>query len=179
MRSVKIVCTIGPASSSKNVITRMIKAGMNVARLNFSHGTHKDHRNAVECIRNSALKNGSPVAILQDLKGLKIRVGAVKNGAVILKKNSTLSLTTRDIEGDERQLSVSYPRLIKDVMVGDKILMDDGLIQLKVTGKKKDYPAADGRRLFGGVDDTHPALAQHLEDLEWAYTLRMVCSREG
>lgn len=138
MRSVKIVCTIGPASSSKNVITRMIKAGMNVARLNFSHGTHKGHRNAVECIRNSALKNGSPVAILQDLKGLKIRVGAVKNGAVILKKNSILYLTARDIEGDERQLSVSYPRLIKDVMVGDKILMDDGLIQLKVTGKEKD-----------------------------------------
>ncbi len=138
MCKVKIVCTIGPASSSKNVIDQMIKAGMNVARLNFSHGTHKEHRKAVEYIREAALKYNSPVAILQDLKGLKIRVGLIKSGSALLKKNSTLVLTTKDIEGDSKQVSVSYPYLIKDVGIGDKILLDDGLLQLKVIGKEKD-----------------------------------------
>lgn len=138
MRKVKIVCTIGPVSSSREMIYRMIKAGMNVARLNFSHGTDKGHRKAVEYIRDGALKYNSPVAILQDLKGLKIRVGSVKNGSVMLKKNSTLTLTTKDIKGDNKQVSVLYPYLIKDVRIGDKILMDDGLLQLKVIDKEKD-----------------------------------------
>lgn len=137
MRKVKIVCTIGPASSSREGINQMIKAGMNVARLNFSHGTYKEHRKAVEYIRNGALKYNSPVAILQDLKGLKIRVGSVKNGAVMLMKDSTLTIVTKDIEGDNKQVSVLYPHLIKDVGIGNKILMDDGLLQLKVIGKEK------------------------------------------
>ncbi|MEE8328379.1 MAG: pyruvate kinase [Thermodesulfovibrionia bacterium] len=138
MRRVKIVCTIGPSSSSKKTINELIKAGMNVARLNFSHGTHKEHRRAVGNIRKAGIKFNVPVAVLQDLKGLKIRVGSFKNGFIILKKNSTLVLTVKDIIGDSKQISVSYPRLIKDVKIGDKILLDDGLLQLKVTGKGKD-----------------------------------------
>lgn len=138
MRRVKIVCTIGPSSSSKKTINELIKAGMNVARLNFSHGTHKEHRRAVGNIRKAGIKFNVPVAVLQDLKGLKIRVGSLKNGFIILKKNSTLVLTVKDIIGDSKQISVSYPRLIKDVKIGDKILLDDGLLQLKVTGKGKD-----------------------------------------
>lgn len=86
MRRVKIICTIGPACSSRTVIDRMIRAGMNVARLNFSHGTYGDHIKAVNYIREGAIKHGSPVAILQDLRGLKIRVGSLKNGALVLKK---------------------------------------------------------------------------------------------
>ncbi|MCK5512256.1 MAG: pyruvate kinase, partial [Thermodesulfovibrionia bacterium] len=133
MRKVKIICTIGPASNSRDVVYKMIRAGMNVARLNFSHGTYKEHEKAVKYIREGAQKYNSPVAILQDLKGLKIRVGSLKNGSVLLKKNSLLTITTKDIEGDSQQVSVSYPRLMKDMGIGDKILMDDGLLQLKVT----------------------------------------------
>ncbi|MEF9426636.1 MAG: pyruvate kinase, partial [Candidatus Mariimomonas ferrooxydans] len=140
IRRVKIVCTKGPSSSSKKTINELIKAGMNVARLNFSHGTHKEHRRAVGNIRKAGIKFNVPVAVLQDLKGLKIRVGSLKNGFIILKKNSTLVLTVKDIIGDSKQVSVSYPHLIKDVKIGDKILLDDGLFQVKVTGKGKDSP---------------------------------------
>jgi pyruvate kinase len=149
MRKVKIICTIGPASSSREIIHKMITAGMNVCRLNFSHGTYKEHRKAVEYIREGAQKYNLPVAILQDLKGLKIRVGSIKNGFVLLEKNSTLTLTTKDIIGSNKQLSVSYPYLIKDVRIGEKILMDDGLLQLKVTGKGKDSLTA--KVIEGGI----------------------------
>jgi pyruvate kinase len=137
VRKVKIVCTIGPASSSKNAIEKLIKAGMNVARLNFSHGTHEEHGKAIERIRQVARQYDSPVALLQDLKGLKIRIGAIKNSAVILKKNSTLILTTKEMQGNSERISVSYPNLIKDVKVGDKVLLDDGLLQLRVIKKEK------------------------------------------
>ncbi|MEK7822860.1 MAG: pyruvate kinase, partial [Nitrospirota bacterium] len=149
MRKVKIICTIGPASSSREIIHKMIIAGMNVCRLNFSHGTYKEHRKAVEYIREGAQKYDLPVAILQDLKGLKIRVGSIKNGFVLLEKNSTLTLTTKDIIGSNKQLSVSYPYLIKDVGIGEKILMDDGLLQLKVIGKGKDSLTA--KVIEGGI----------------------------
>lgn len=141
MRKVKIVCTIGPSSrrvGTKSVIHELIRGGMDVARLNFSHGTHKEHQKVIELIREGSIKYNSPVAILQDLSGLKIRVGSIKGGSTILTKGSTLSLTSKDIEGDSKQLSVSYPNLIKDAKWGDKILLDDGLLQLKVTGKAKD-----------------------------------------
>ncbi len=138
MRRVKIICTIGPACSSRTVIDRMIRAGMNVARLNFSHGTYGDHIKAVNYIREGAIKHGSPVAILQDLRGLKIRVGSLKNGALVLKKNSVLNLTAENVEGDDRQISISYPHLLKDVGAGERILMDDGLLQMVVIDKKRD-----------------------------------------
>ncbi len=138
MRKVKIICTIGPASSSREMIHRMLGSGMNVCRLNFSHGTYKDHKKVAGYVREGARKFKLPVAILQDLKGLKIRVGSIKDGSVLLEKNSTLTLTVKDIIGDNEQLSISYPYLIKDVRIGEKILMDDGLLQMKVIGKKKD-----------------------------------------
>ena len=137
MRKIKIICTIGPATNSRKVIYKMIRAGMNVARLNFSHGTYEEHEKAVKYIREGAQKYNSPIAILQDLKGLKIRVGNLKNGAVMLKKNASLTITTKGIEGDSQQISVSYPRIMKDIGIGNKVLMDDGLLQLKVTDKKK------------------------------------------
>ena len=112
-RKVKIVCTIGPASSSKNVIEKMIRAGMDVARLNFSHGDHEGHQKAVGHIRKAARKYDSPVAVLLDLKGLKIRVGAVKDGSIILKKNSTVILTTKQIEGSSERISISYRHLLR------------------------------------------------------------------
>lgn len=137
MRKVKIVCTIGPASNSRKVIYGLIKTGMDIARLNFSHGTYEEHRKSVEYIREGARKYNSPVAILQDLKGLKIRIGSIKNGLALIKKNSRLLLTTKDIEGDDKHLSVSYPNIIKDVELGELILIDDGLIRLKVIDKER------------------------------------------
>ncbi len=136
-RRVKIICTIGPASNSKKTIHQMVKSGMDIARFNFSHGTHKEHGRSVQYVQEAALKYNAPVALLQDLKGLKIRVGALKDGVVILKKNSTVTLTTKKIRGDNRQIPVSYPYLIRDTAVGDTILMDDGLLRLKVTGREK------------------------------------------
>lgn len=137
MRKVKIVCTIGPATSPIKVIDKMVRAGMNVARLNFSHGSHGQHKEAVERIRQVSRKYDAPVAILQDLKGLKIRVDALRGGSVFLKKNSTLILTPKKIQGTSEEVPVSYSHLVKDVNPGDKILLDDGLLRLKVTGREK------------------------------------------
>lgn len=137
MRKVKIVCTIGPATESEKKINTMIRAGMNIARLNFSHGSHDSHIKVVERIRKAARRNNTPVAILQDLKGLKIRVGPLKNGSILLKKNSTLYIKSGTASGDEKQIYLSYRNLIRDVKVGDNILLDDGLIKLRVTGKKE------------------------------------------
>ncbi len=111
---------------------------MDVARLNFSHGTYAEHEKAAGLIRAAARRYDKPVAILQDLKGLKIRIGSVKDGAVLIEKGSTLALTPMNIAGDAGQVQVVYPRLIKDVNTGDSILIDDGLIQLRVVRKEKD-----------------------------------------
>ncbi|MBI5098534.1 MAG: pyruvate kinase [Nitrospirae bacterium] len=138
MRKAKIVCTIGPASSSTKVVYQMIIAGMNVARLNFSHGTYETHKKAFHTIRAGARACNSPVAILQDLKGLKIRIGFIKDGSVMIEKGSALTLTTKKVLGDSRQIQVLYPHLIKDLSIGSAVLIDDGLIQLKVKRKEKD-----------------------------------------
>ena len=115
----------------------MIRAGMNVARLNFSHGTRDQHAESVKTIRTLAEKYDAPVAIVQDLRGLKIRVGALTNGAVVLKKGARLLLTTKRIQGDSRQIPVPWQGLTRDVNVGDTVLMDDGLLQVKVMQKSR------------------------------------------
>ncbi len=138
MRKAKIVCTIGPASSSTKAVHQIIKAGMNVARLNFSHGTYETHKKAFHTIRAGARAYNCPVAILQDLKGLKIRIGFIKDGSVMIDKGSALTLTTKKILGDSRKIQVLYPHLIKDLTIGSSVLIDDGLIQLKVKRKEKD-----------------------------------------
>jgi pyruvate kinase len=135
MRRAKIVCTIGPSSSSRRILERMVRAGMNVARLNFSHGSHEEHARAFKNIRAVSRRQKVPVAVLQDLKGLKIRVGALRDGAVVLKKNTTVTLTVQNRTGDAGVIPVTYSRLVQDVKKGDVILMDDGLIRLRVTDK--------------------------------------------
>ncbi len=132
MRKTKIVCTIGPASSSPEVLEQLIKAGMNVARLNFSHGTHEEHKKVIENIRTLSIGLGMPVAILQDISGPKIRIGVFKDEQVLLKTSSMFTLTCRDIVGDETQVGVNYKNLPNDVDEGDTILLNDGNIQLKV-----------------------------------------------
>lgn len=132
MRKTKIICTIGPSSSSPNIIRELIQMGMNVARLNFSHGTHAEHKERIEMIRNISDELDKPVAILQDLCGPKIRVGKIKDPGITLSPGDTLILTNRSVEGEGNITSVSYPNLYQDVTVGDRILLADGMMELVV-----------------------------------------------
>ncbi|MBI4686032.1 MAG: pyruvate kinase [Nitrospirae bacterium] len=138
IRKAKIVCTIGPASGNREMLRSLIKNGMDVARLNFSYGDHKFHRNIVRLIRRESEKNKKPVAILQDLQGIKIRVGTLASGAVELKKGTEIFLHEGAETGNSRHIFVSYPALRKDTKIGDRILFDDGLIQTRVIGKSRD-----------------------------------------
>lgn len=129
----KIICTIGPASSSISMLTRMLKAGMNVARLNFSHGTHEEHRLLIKNIRRAAKKAGVEVGILQDLQGPKIRVGELPEAGIALRvgQKITLHSGTREYQKDG-QIPVSYQKLHQDVAKGDRLLFDDGLLEAEV-----------------------------------------------
>jgi pyruvate kinase len=132
-RRTRIVATIGPASESDSQLDALIAAGMNVARLNFSHGSHEDHARRIAAVRSAAARANVPVAILQDLQGPKIRTGKLKNGeAVMLHPGLTFTITTQIIEGDHRGVSTTYTHLPEDVKPGDRILVSDGLIELGV-----------------------------------------------
>ncbi len=133
MRRTKIVCTIGPASDSVEIIKQLIKNGMNVARLNFSHGTHEEHARRVEAIRQAAGEVGAVVAIMLDTKGPEIRTGLVEGEKITLTEGKTLILTTEEITGTAERLSISYKGLPADVRPGSRILLADGLIELQVT----------------------------------------------
>jgi pyruvate kinase len=137
-RKAKIICTIGPSSSGKEMIFSLIKNGMDVARLNFSHGDYDFHRRVAETVREGSRKYSKPVAILQDLQGIKIRVGTIETGAVELKKGGRLLLSSGEGMGNRERIFISYPALLRDVKKGDKIFLDDGLIQLHVLGRKRD-----------------------------------------
>jgi pyruvate kinase len=128
----KLVCTIGPASESVEVLERMILAGMNVARINFSHGDFDRHRNMVRAVRTAAGSTGRRVAIMADLPGPKIRIGKLGFEPIELNQNDELTLTTDDILGDAHHIPVSFPALPRTVKPGDSIFINDGYIQLKV-----------------------------------------------
>jgi pyruvate kinase len=134
-RRTKIVCTIGPASESNDVLESLILAGMNVARLNFSHGSHQDQARRISTIREVSARLGNPVAILQDLPGPKIRTGRLKSKEVTLKEGSDFVLTTRQVDGDAHAVSVSLPGLPQSVEPGDVIFLNDGAIKLAVRQK--------------------------------------------
>jgi len=132
VRKTKIVCTIGPASESPEILNELIAGGMNVARLNFSHGTHENHLVTAEHIKRLREQLARPVALLADTKGPEIRTGTFKEGPVTLTEGDTFTLTTRKIEGEGTVVSVTYDELPQVVSQGDKILLDDGLIELEV-----------------------------------------------
>jgi len=132
MRKVKIVCTMGPSTAGVERLCELIAAGMDVARLNFSHGTHETHRQTFCDIRAAAEKMSKPIAILADLSGPKIRVDAMQDGAVQLDRGKSIVLTSTPVLGTSARISHSYAPLARDVRVGDPILLDDGLLQLKV-----------------------------------------------
>jgi len=139
MKRTKIVCTIGPASNDINILKEMIKAGMNVARINFAHGSHDEHRERIEKVRKASLEVGIPVAILIDTKGPEIRIGKVENGKITLKEGDLVVFDPDLAEGQGLKIPVNYPGLCNDVVIGGTILLDDGLIELKVEnidGKK-------------------------------------------
>jgi pyruvate kinase len=133
----KIVCTLGPATESDEILDALVDAGLDCARLNFSHGSHENHARAAARVRAAAQRARRPIAILADLCGPKMRIGTFANGSVTLVKGAPFTLTTREVEGSETEVHVTYEPLPNDVKIGDSILLDDGLLGLRVTGTNK------------------------------------------
>ena len=132
MRKTKIVCTIGPACNNEQTLAGMCLAGMNVARLNFSHGTHEDHKNNIELIKRVRQKLDMPIAILLDTKGPEYRIKTFEEGKIFLKENDRFTFTSRDVIGDQNCVSVSYKHLPDEMSVGDRILLNNGLVVFEV-----------------------------------------------
>ncbi len=138
-RRAKIVCTLGPASSSEAVLRDLLRNGMDVARLNFSHGTHEEHARLIERARRVAAKEGRLIAILQDLQGPKIRTGRLKyRTPVALRKGSRVTITPKDVGGTASVISTTFPTLATEVQTGERLLLADGLIELRVRAIKGD-----------------------------------------
>ncbi len=132
MKKTKIICTIGPSSESEEVLTQMALAGMNVARLNFSHGTHEEHAKKIETIKRVREKLNLPISIMLDTKGPEYRIKTFRNGSIFLKDGDTFSFTAEEIEGDEHRVSVSYKPMIEELSLGDRILLNNGLLIFEV-----------------------------------------------
>jgi pyruvate kinase len=182
VRRAKIVCTLGPATSSPERVRELVAAGMDVARLNFSHGSHADHERAYLRVREASDASGRGVGILADLQGPKIRLGRFAEGSVELVEGATFTITTRDVAGDVAMCSTTYTGLPGDVSPGDPILVNDGNVHLEVTAV--DGPDVETRVVVGGpVSDNKglnlpgvavsvPALsAKDKEDLRFALHL--------
>ncbi len=137
MRKTKIICTIGPASQNEETLTKMCEAGMNVARINFSHGTHEEQFEKIQLIKKVREKLNLPIAIMLDTKGPEYRIKTFKDKKVVVNDGDTFTFTTDDIEGDETRVSVSYKNLMKELNVGDTILVCNGLVSFEVKEIKK------------------------------------------
>lgn len=150
MKKTKIICTIGPASTDKEILKKMCLAGMNVARLNFSHGTHEEQLNKIKLIKEVREELNLPIAILLDTKGPEFRTGSYKNGKIALKEGQTFTLYNEDILGDENGVSVSYKNLYAELSIGDTVLINNGLVVLTVTkivGKNVVCTVVSGKEL--------------------------------
>ena len=132
MRKTKIVCTIGPASEREEVFSELVKSGLNVARLNFSHGNHEEHKRRIDIIKKVREELNLPISIMLDTKGPEIRIRDFENGAAELTKGQEFILTTRDILGNEKIVSLTYENFTRDVKPGDIVLIDDGLISMEI-----------------------------------------------
>ncbi|MFY9850167.1 MAG: pyruvate kinase [Trebonia sp.] len=178
-RRAKIVCTLGPATSTQERINALITAGLDVARLNLSHGSHADHLNSYRLVRAGSDAIGRSVGVLADLQGPKIRLGEFPGGPVLLTAGDEFTITTDDIPGDRHEASTTYQGLADDVRAGDRLLIDDGNVQVDVTGvagtRVRTRVAVGGRVSdhkginLPGVAVSAPALtAKDQEDLRWA-----------
>ncbi len=179
-RRTKIVCTLGPSSSSKEQIEKLVHNGMNMARINFSHGSHEGHKKVIQHVRRIAKENNVIVPILGDLQGPKIRVGKMKDGGQPIEKGDYVKITSdNSIEGTSETIPIDYSRLHNDAVEGDKILIDDGLLELKVVKKKNgeitaqvvvggEVKSRKGVNL-PGVKISIPSITQKdIDDLEFA-----------
>ena len=181
-RRAKIICTIGPSCNSEPVLRDLLRLGMDVARLNFSHGTHEDHARSIERLREAAKKEHRALCILQDLQGPKIRTGSLKDHApVTLKAKSRVTITPRDVEGNAERIATTFKTLAQEVEPGARILLSDGLIELRVSrirGKDVECEVINGGVLgehkginLPGVALSIPALTEKdREDLEFGLT---------
>lgn len=132
MKKTKVICTIGPSSEKEDTLRKLLLAGMNVARINCSHGSHEEHRSKIETFRKVRDELGMPAAVLLDTKGPEIRLGTFKGGKAFIKEGQSFILTTKAVDGDENISHVKYERLPQEIMVGDSVLIDDGKITLRV-----------------------------------------------
>ena len=132
MRKTKIICTIGPASDNDEVLTKMCRSGMNVARLNFSHGTHEEHKEKIDLVKRVREKLNLPIAIMLDTKGPEYRIGTFENGKITLEDGDEFIFTTEDVVGDQNRVSVSYKHLVEELNAGDRILVNNGLVIFEV-----------------------------------------------
>ena len=133
MRKTKIVCTIGPASSDRETLTKMCLAGMNVARLNFSHGTHAEHQQKIDLLKEIREELSLPIDIMLDTKGPEYRIKTFENGSVWLKAGDEFAFSAEDVIGNEHVVSVSYPKMVEELQAGDRILLNNGLLSFVVT----------------------------------------------
>lgn len=132
MRKTKIICTIGPACRNEETLTKMCQAGMNIARLNFSHGSHEEQKENMDLVKKVREKLNLPIAIMLDTKGPEYRIGTFANGKVMIEDGATFTFTTDEVEGNESIVSVNYKELIEDLNVGDKVLVNNGLLIFEV-----------------------------------------------
>ena len=132
MRKTKVICTIGPACEDAEILSEMCKVGMNVARLNFSHGTHEEQQRKIDLIKETREKLHMPIAIMLDTKGPEYRIKTFKDGKIRLKDGDEFTFTTEEVVGDETQVSVNYKQLMENLKVGDTILVNNGLVIFKV-----------------------------------------------
>ena len=132
MRKTKIICTIGPACDNEKTLTRMCKNGMNVARLNFSHGTHEEHKAKIDLVKKVREKLNMPIAIMLDTKGPEYRIKTFQNGRITLNDGDKFIFTTDDVEGSQERVSVNYKHLTEDLKIGDTIMVNNGLVQFVV-----------------------------------------------
>ena len=132
MRKTKLICTIGPASENEEILIKMIEAGMNVARLNFSHGTHEEHASKIKLICSAREKTGEPIAIMLDTKGPEYRIRTFENGKITLNDGDIFTFTTDEVEGNQDRVAVNYKGLINDLNVGDTITVNNGMVVFEV-----------------------------------------------
>lgn len=181
-RRTKIVCTLGPAVASQDAIQRLVMDGMNVARLNMSHGDHADHEQNYRWVREATDRTGKAVGILADLQGPKIRLGRFIDGATVWENGETVRITVDDIEGTHDRVSTTYKNLAKDAKPGDRLLVDDGkvaLICVEVDGNDVVCEVVEGGPVSNnkgvslpGMDISVPALSEKdIRDLRFALNL--------
>ncbi len=182
-RRAKIVCTLGPATSSYEAIRGLVYAGMDVARMNFSHGAHAQHEEAYRHVRRASDESGRGVGVLVDLQGPKIRLGTFAAGPVVWATGETVTITTEDVEGTHDRVSTTYKGLADDVSVGDRLLVDDGRVGLRVVSVEgpdvrltvtEGGPVSNNKGLsLPGIGVSVPALSEKdEEDLRFGLTLR-------